>query len=549
MSHPCTSRTTRLAATLAILALMGVAPAARAGDASTTPMRPLLGPGTTPEGSPIGDVAFSPLRLVYGQAGWIMDVTLEGHVEMIVAENGLGVYEGQVLPGGDTVDEIWLGLDGDESGRLAAIVFMDDGVGPTESALVFDDTVVLREGDPLAADGAEAGSTWHQIIAVDLDRHGHAYVYGEFIEPFGAPGHDVLAIVRFDIDAGGALTAPTVMLREGDLFEGRPIDWVGGAIDVNWDTNDAGQVLSTVRFVEEGEVFGPAAIVLDGVVLAEDGQPSVITGRDWVMNYGDPLALSEQGDVAFRSRIVAGADDSREILVHNNQVVAMADVPAPGVPDSILTRIHGPHFSDDGTLLWLAEWDGNPGFGGMGFYRGDELVVRTGVTPIDGLLLSYVHNDVLKYDISADGTRCAFIGGNNVVPGWSVWEASIGPWEDLGGALAGTDGVEPALFPLGSLEGDTTVSLSLSKALPGATTNLVVGASELGLPFYGGVLCPSPDLLLLGLPVGDDGTFEAAGNFPSGAPAGIPLYLQFWTDDPGGPFGYSASNCVRGETP
>jgi hypothetical protein len=63
------------------------------------------------------------------------------------------------------------------------------------------------------------------------------------------------------------------------------------------------------------------------------------------------------------------------------------------------------------------------------------------------------------------------------------------------------------------------------------------------------VLCPSPDLLLLGLPVDATGRTTLAGDFPSGAPPGLHIFLQFWTDDPGGPFGYSASNCSVGTTP
>jgi hypothetical protein len=92
------------------------------------------------------------------------------------------------------------------------------------------------------------------------------------------------------------------------------------------------------------------------------------------------------------------------------------------------------------------------------------------------------------------------------------------------------------------------VSLELAGAAPGSVTNLVIGASQLGIPFHGGVLVPSPDLLLLGLPVDGDGALALSGTLP-GLPSSVPLHFQFWTADAGGPDGYSASNCLVGLTP
>ena len=37
--------------------------------------------------------------------------------------------------------------------------------------------------------------------------------------------------------------------------------------------------------------------------------------------------------------------------------------------------------------------------------------------------------------------------------------------------------------------------------------------------------------------------------WPAGVPAGVAFYLQYWIEDTGGPFGFSASNALVGTTP
>ncbi|TPW07470.1 MAG: FG-GAP repeat-containing protein, partial [Acidimicrobiaceae bacterium] len=75
---------------------------------------------------------------------------------------------------------------------------------------------------------------------------------------------------------------------------------------------------------------------------------------------------------------------------------------------------------------------------------------------------------------------------------------------DLGNGLAGANGV-PALAGEGTLQPGSSITLSLSGALANAPATLVIGLSQLGAPFKGGVLVPSPDLLLGGFVTGAGG--------------------------------------------
>ncbi|MHC4943796.1 MAG: hypothetical protein ACYTG7_12335 [Planctomycetota bacterium] len=125
--------------------------------------------------------------------------------------------------------------------------------------------------------------------------------------------------------------------------------------------------------------------------------------------------------------------------------------------------------------------------------------------------------------------------------------SAASPWTDLGHSLAGTNGREPVLTGSGPLTGGSTNQIDLTMALPNTTTYLVLGFTLVEQPFKGGVLVPYPDLIFAGLPVGPSGSFSLPFTWPTGVPAGTKVYVQHWIVDPGGPFGFSASNGLQAE--
>jgi len=119
---------------------------------------------------------------------------------------------------------------------------------------------------------------------------------------------------------------------------------------------------------------------------------------------------------------------------------------------------------------------------------------------------------------------------------------------DVGHSLPGFFGT-PHYEATGSLATGSGLSLSLSDALPGSVAHLVIGATELNGSFKGGVLVPSPDVLVLGLALDGTGDWQLATTWPGGLPAGTPFWSQFWIVDPTGPAGFSASNALRADVP
>jgi len=128
--------------------------------------------------------------------------------------------------------------------------------------------------------------------------------------------------------------------------------------------------------------------------------------------------------------------------------------------------------------------------------------------------------------------------------------ASIpGVWLNLFGSLAGTGSLKPTLNPAGTLAPGSAVSLTLAQALPSTFAHLVVGLSPINTPFKGGLLIPSPDVIIPNLPVNGLGGGLLSGTWPGGIPSGTNFVFQVWIQDSGGPAGFSATNGVVGTTP
>ena len=133
----------------------------------------------------------------------------------------------------------------------------------------------------------------------------------------------------------------------------------------------------------------------------------------------------------------------------------------------------------------------------------------------------------------------------SLLPGDAVFgDFSYRPfWSKLGGALAGSAGL-PALAGHGVPETGEPVSVVLANAAPSAQATLVIGLGPGNTPFKGGVLVPTPDVLVSGLVTSPIGDLQLAGSWPAGLPASFSCLMQAWIADAGGPKGYAASNAV-----
>ena len=121
-----------------------------------------------------------------------------------------------------------------------------------------------------------------------------------------------------------------------------------------------------------------------------------------------------------------------------------------------------------------------------------------------------------------------------------------GGWKNLGLALPGTTG-NAALSGTGTLAPSSANQLALSNAAPSAPAVLVFGLTPLNALFKGGILVPTPQLLVP-LATTPAGTASLPFVLPAATPAAVSLIFQMWIQDAGAVHGWASSNGLRGTT-
>ena len=115
------------------------------------------------------------------------------------------------------------------------------------------------------------------------------------------------------------------------------------------------------------------------------------------------------------------------------------------------------------------------------------------------------------------------------------------PVTDLGGGLAGA--TRPVLNAWGGTHAGELLTASLSGLAPSAPAGLAVGASIAALPFFGGILVPAPNVLLLGI-ADAEGRLSWSATLPATLGPGATLYMQGGGLDAGAPQGVTISNAL-----
>src|SRR5262249_18368737 len=118
--------------------------------------------------------------------------------------------------------------------------------------------------------------------------------------------------------------------------------------------------------------------------------------------------------------------------------------------------------------------------------------------------------------------------------------SQLGPWDNLGKALAGTQGL-PKQTGEGTLQGGQPFEIALRDARPLAQAAHFVGLAQLNAPFKGGTMVPTIDLINSPLFTDASGDLVLGGHWPLFGLTGLHLYFQFWVHDPVGIKGWSAS--------
>lgn len=202
---------------------------------------------------------------------------------------------------------------------------------------------------------------------------------------------------------------------------------------------------------------------------------------------------------------------------------AVAREPSTAICDAYVTRLD----PDLTTLLYGSYYGGPaPNCGDVG-----AVALTPDGDAILGASLVDVPTTPDAFDPTPNGTTEGVVARFRTVPAWQT----------TGAGLAGTAG-EPRLVGYGTPAREEPIGLGIFDGLPSGTATLVIGLDSARAPLKGGVLVPTPDLLVAGLPLDASGHLEFAATWPAGIPAGLQTWYQVWIADVGAPKGFAATN-------
>jgi len=440
---------------------------------------------------------------VNDRGSWVADGRLANGTNVLIVDGAIVCATGDALaePAGAVVDDVSY-VDIDTAGTVAAVKSW--GPSPAGRGVFVDDELVIADGQLVIAPGVALGTRWTGLLYVELNDAGQLLVYGAFdfpAEPFPVP-----ALVLAEVDGSGTLLSERVVVQKGDVLPGyaQPVTSIGGAPD-GMTLNGAGQVL----FIVNGGV-----LFLDDVLVARTNDP--VPGG--TLSSIEGAGLGDDGDVAFRSFV----STTGPVLIAGGDIAASAvAVPAESTTffAEWLHTIGSNPVVGNGQVLWQGRLAAS---GPSALYLGDRVLVQDGETSVNGktVELSFPPR---RHAISPNGERVAFLGtldGKDAAFG-----IHIGPW-----ASVGLHQTAAALVGSGPLTPGSLATLSLGDVHPIHDDDdafLVLGLSSIHAPFRGGVLVPSPDVVVPGVPVSEGGT-SIPFDVPVGLPAGLTLVFQFW---------------------
>lgn len=423
MSHSQATHDRRLSTRLAAAA--GLALAMSAAVAGPITVTPIVVEGDIYNGFPItSGFAASENHAVNNLGVWLVesdttnsDTNIDGLVvrgEGAAGPRTVFLTEGQslTLPAGsmlDSFDSVSINILGNGSFN----VFLDGTSGGSDdSGVYFNDQLVIQEGTFSISTSFSPSTPYIGWFETRINDQDQIMMMASIDDSAIASTVDRAIVVVGD--PSGTFTE-TVIAKEGDeLITGRLVaDFSTGPHAMAFRNNS--RVLAIADL--DGDTATDGAIIhYDGStlhVLAQEGSPSAVAGRNWGTLIGVPLDVNNTGDWVMRGDLDGAATDDSVIVRNGTDVIAQEGSPVPAAVGAFNFTNFGTGavaINDNGDVIYFATWNDPDTTRNQGIFVNDELIVQKGVTIVDGQTLSTMSAVESNFSASPNGRYIVFEG-------------------------------------------------------------------------------------------------------------------------------------------
>jgi len=399
---------------LAITFVLSLAAPALAG--TTFNVQPVVVEGDAVAG--VGNVTTIDNLAVNNAALWLVESDTDNgdtnQDQVLLRSGALYLREGQslVLPAGstlDTFDSITL----NNTGHSGWNFFLGNTGGlNNDSGIFFDADLVFQESFISTSPGFSPGTPYIGFFDAKINDSDQIMVVASIDDPAIATTVD-RALVRLQLTPAGALLSETVVAKEGDVLPGQ-IETVAdfGTAPHGTAFNDAGDILYFADL--NGATTTDGVIYRNLTLLAQEGSPSPVAGRNYELLSSRGLDLSDTGHAVFKANL-DGATTDDELIIKNDSVFRREGDTLPAIAGFAFTAFGltgGPVRVDDlGNVVWYGDWDDPNLDKDTALFWNDQVIVSEG-EQIGSLVIDEIANGEDAFDISDDGH-------------WIIFEATL----------------------------------------------------------------------------------------------------------------------------
>ena len=363
----------------------------------------------------VGNVVSIQTFAVRDSGEWLVEVDTDNADTdadgAVLEPSGLFLREGGAAPAppGATVNEFdsfVLTATGDRAYNLT----LHGTVGGTsdDSGVYVNGDLVIQEGSVSTAPGY--GGVFASFSDVKLESNGVMLLRGFADDPAVAGTSDWFAVLA-TVDGGGNVLSEEVIAKEGQIPPGQTL-----VINTIRSGPHAGAVNShgDVIWCADLDTSSPpndAVAYLNGTVIAQEGLPSPVPGRNWGDIISPEVDINDAGDWTFKDRL-DGDFSSDEIIVKNGAKFRQEGdtLPLPAISSFTFERFGNGavDLTETGSVLWYGDWDDPDTTRDEGLFLDDELIVQEGVTTVGGILIDDVGDQSENYFVSDSGSYVIF---------------------------------------------------------------------------------------------------------------------------------------------
>ncbi|HEX5042452.1 MAG TPA: hypothetical protein VFV75_06075 [Candidatus Polarisedimenticolaceae bacterium] len=362
----------------------------------------------------VGNVTTIDNLAVNAAGSWIVQVDTDNADTTVdtclVKDGAVLLQENQALPPAPAAISSFDGVYLSGSGVFAGNIFLRNMPTNQDSGVYLGTNAIIPEGLVSSAPQFSPNTPYIGFFDAKVNASDQILVTASVDDPLIASTVDRAMVVASTF--GGTLSGEHVVAKEGDLLPGQTetvADFGTGPHQSAFVGRDLVFYFADLN----GDTLRDGVFYLDQRKIAQEGDPSPVSGRNYELLSSRSLDVNRFGETAFKANL-DGDTASDEMIVSKGAELVREGGTLRDIDPFHFTAFGtttGPIALDDvGNVLWFGDWDDPVTTVDTGLFLNNTLIVKEGDTLPGGGVLTAIASGDESFAMSEDGHYIVFEG-------------------------------------------------------------------------------------------------------------------------------------------